>query len=127
MDRNNTFTINGCTFVAHYAVNERRSLEAQIDYVLPLSCEEGADILAAGEAAKAIVGMTHQEANAYLKNPRTLKFRPSFQKATLHSGGTFYVVAQDAEDKEQVRYLLLCTPQGPVWMPIEQTKPIPWD
>lgn len=123
MNEKPTITMHGCTFLPHYCTSQQAPFETRIDYCLMLSCAPDADVKAAEKWAKTLIGLTSLE----LAKRLARKFRPSFQKATLHSGGTFYVVAQDAEDKEQVRYLLLCTPQGPIWMPIEQTKPIPWD
>jgi hypothetical protein len=51
------------------------------------------------------------------------EFPSLYQVAKLHSGGFFRVLAQDSASKDDVQHLLLRTPKGDLWYPIEQVSP----
>ena len=50
------------------------------------------------------------------------EFPSLYQVAKLHSGGFFRVLAQDSASKDDVHHLLLRTPKGNLWYPIEQVS-----
>jgi len=50
-------------------------------------------------------------------------FPSMYKVAKLHSGGFFRILGQDTASKDDVRQLLVRTPRGDIWYPIEQASP----